>query len=103
MQQSEVAHGGGIANLAVILSERHVQYPVQTVFDGPMTMDSLRQDRGIVHQAGEEVTNSLDLVAAVDAANRFNHQHYLEFQPILECFQGDRPKIGEDLSTDPGP
>ncbi len=44
-----------------------------------------------------------DLVAAVDAANRFNRQYYLEFQPILECFQGDRPKIGEDLSTDPRP
>lgn len=43
-RQGEVAGGDGITNPAVILLEGHVQYPVQIIFNRPVTTDGLCQN-----------------------------------------------------------
>src|SRR5919202_2729784 len=51
-QEGEVAGGGAIAHVTVVLAEGDVEHPMQGVFDAPVPADGWDQDGGVVAAAG---------------------------------------------------
>src|SRR5690349_24969856 len=89
-----------MAHPAVILPEGDVENPMQGVLDAPVAADGPSQDGRLIVAAGEEIAHlSLDLVGAVDAADRLDRQQRTQSGPFVQRLGPSAERAGNTASA----